>query len=285
MTGPRASRPLRRGIFLPPFNELSNPDRLIALAVTAEAAGWDGLFLWDHVLRRPEQAPEVADPWIMLAGIAAATSRLRLGTMVTPLARRRPQVVAREAVTLDQLSHGRMTLGLGLGVDTTGELSLFGEPVIEPTERGDLLDEGADLVAALLSGEEVRHRGRYFVADGVRFLPRPVQQPRLPIWLGARGPSAGGRAVRRAARYDGLFLIDAQLEDLERAVSTVVGERGSLDGFDVAVLEGVSPGTGLPLAEAESSGATWALLSIRPELPARDAESAVAAGPRPVGRG
>jgi hypothetical protein len=281
---------MRHGVFVPPFNELSDPHRLISLAVLAEDVGWDGFFLWDHVLRRPEQAAEVADPWIALAGIACSTTRLRLGTMVTPLVRRRPQVLARQVVTLDCLSAGRVVLGLGLGVDSTGELSRFGE-VVDARERGDLLDEGAELLAAMLSGEYLEHRGRYFTADGVRFLPRPIQEPRVPMWFGAQGgagrssgrpggssdrPGPAARPVQRAARYDGLFLIDAGIGELERAVALIAHERGGfLGGFDIAVLAVA----GMPLDEAASLGATWAMLPVRPEMALEEVRARVAEGP------
>ena len=275
---------MRHGVFLPPFNELSDPHRVIALAVLAEEQGWDGFFLWDHVLRRPEQAPDVADPWIILAGVACATSRLRLGTMVTPLVRRRPQVLARQVVTLDHLSSGRVVLGLGLGVDSTGELSRFGE-VVDASERGELLDEGAKLLAHMMAGDQIEHRGAHFVADGVRFLPRPVQRPRVPMWFGAqggigrsgdrKGAGPAARPVRRAALYDGLFLIDAGPEQLERAVAMILAERGSLEGFDIAVLSD----EGVPVVRAEALGATWAMLSVRPEMSYDDVRARVAAGP------
>jgi alkanesulfonate monooxygenase SsuD/methylene tetrahydromethanopterin reductase-like flavin-dependent oxidoreductase (luciferase family) len=274
---------MRHGVFLPPFNELSDPGRVISLAVLAEEQGWDGFFLWDHVLRRPEQAANVADPWIILSGVACVTDRLRLGTMVTPLVRRRPQVLARQVVTLDHLSSGRLILGLGLGVDSTGELTRFGE-VVDPLERGEMLDEGAELLARLMAGEYIEHRGRHFTADGVRFLPRPVQRPRVPMWFGAQGgrtrsPRRAGppaRPVKRAAAYDGLFLIDAGRAELERAVELILQERGgSLDGFDIAVLAGA----GLPPAEAASLGATWGMLSVRPEMAFDQVQALVAAGP------
>jgi hypothetical protein len=273
---------MRHGVFLPAFNELSDPGRVISLAVLAEEQGWDGFFLWDHVLRRPEQAADVADPWIVLAGVACATSRLRLGTMVTPIVRRRPQVLARQVVTLDHLSSGRVILGLGLGVDSTGELSRFGE-VVDPVERGEMLDEGAELLARLMAGEYVEHRGRYFTADGVCFLPKPVQRPRVPMWFGAEGgrtrssdrPGPPARPVRRAAAYEGLFLIDAGRAELERAVEMIAQDRGSIDGFDIAVLATDE----LPPAEAASFGATWAMLSIRPEMSFDQVQSLVAAGP------
>lgn len=272
---------MQHGVFLPPFNEFAHPARVVALSVRAEERGWDGLYLWDHVLRREDQAAEVADPWVVLAAVAVATERIRLGPMVTPLARRRPQVVARQAVTLDHLSGGRLTLGLGLGVDSTGELSRFGE-VVDPLERGDLLDEGVELLAQLLSGQRVEHRGRWFVAEGVTFLPVPSQQPRCPLWLAARGGLGGGsaghasgRALRRAARYDGLFLIDAGPRELELAIGVIRAERGSLDGFDIAV----EAHPGMPLDVAESLGATWSMLPIRPETAAAEVEALVEAGP------
>src|SRR5262249_52033019 len=152
--------------------------------------------------------------------------------MITPIVRRRPQKLAREAVTLDRLSAGRLTLGLGLGVDTSGELSKFGE-LVDARDRGDALDEGAALLEALFSGEEVHHRGRWFTADGVRFVPGPVQQPRIPMWFAARGSAT--RPVRRAARYDGLIPVDVDAADLARMIDLVRATRGDLDGFDVAV--------------------------------------------------
>src|ERR671917_2564717 len=142
---------MRRGLFLPIFDELADPATLARLAARAEARGWDGVFVFDHVLYRP---PVVAatDPWIALAAMAVATERIELGPMVTPLARRRPWIVARQAVAIDQLSGGRVVLGLGLGLDTSGgELSRFGEEV-DDRRRGGLLDEGVGVLARLLSG-------------------------------------------------------------------------------------------------------------------------------------
>jgi alkanesulfonate monooxygenase SsuD/methylene tetrahydromethanopterin reductase-like flavin-dependent oxidoreductase (luciferase family) len=230
------------------------------------------VFLWDHVLRPPEESRAVADVWIQLAAVAAATSTIRLGPMVTPVARRRPQKLAREAVTLDHLSRGRLTLGLGLGVDSGGELTRFGE-VTDARRRGDLLDEGADLLVQLWSGEEVRHRGTAFTADGVTFLPRPVQSPSIPIWMAARGDAA--RPVRRAARFDGLFPIEVDADGLARMVDLVVAERGSLGGYDIAVL--AHPGVDLPAMAAR--GATWAMWSFLPGEPAADVLEFIQRGP------
>ncbi|MCP5026202.1 MAG: LLM class flavin-dependent oxidoreductase, partial [Actinomycetia bacterium] len=215
---------------LPPYGELADPHALAEIATTAERAGWDAVFLWDHVLRRPDEPQEIADPWVAMAAIAMATERVRLGPMVTPITRRRPIKLAREATTLDHLSRGRLTLGLGLGVDTTRELSAFGE-IVDPRIRGQRLDEGVELLCAFWSGDEVDYRGEHFVADWVVVLPRPLQRPRIPLWFAARGDAR--KPVRRAARYDGLFPIEVDERGLADMLDVVQQERGSLDGFDV----------------------------------------------------
>jgi alkanesulfonate monooxygenase SsuD/methylene tetrahydromethanopterin reductase-like flavin-dependent oxidoreductase (luciferase family) len=137
-----AVKPVKRGIFVAPFDELVEPRLMVELATRAQGCGWDGLFLWDHVAyRAPVSA--VADPWVVLAAVATATDTLRIGTMVTPIARRRVHKLARETVTLDRLSGGRLTLGVGLGSDRTGELERFGE-VEDARARARLLDDGLD---------------------------------------------------------------------------------------------------------------------------------------------
>jgi alkanesulfonate monooxygenase SsuD/methylene tetrahydromethanopterin reductase-like flavin-dependent oxidoreductase (luciferase family) len=263
---------VRHALFLPPFGELADPNAVVDLALAAEAEGWDGLFLWDHVLRPPHEPPEIADVWVTLAAVAQATDTIRLGPMVTPIVRRRPQKLAREAVSVDRLSAGRLILGLGLGVDTGGELSKFGETV-DPVARGDVLDEGAALLVDLWSGEEVHHRGTHFTADGVRFLPRPVQQPRIPLWFAARGDAR--KPVRRAARYDGLFPIETDADGVARAADLVARERGSLDGFDIAVR--ADPST--PLGAYAQAGATWAMWEFGPGDPVAGIRARIAAGP------
>lgn len=252
---------MRHALFLPPFGPLADPRVLMDVAQAAEARGWDGLFVWDHVLRPPDEPQEIADPWVALAAVATVTTTMRLGPMVTPIVRRRPQKLARETATLDHLSRGRLTLGLGLGVDTSGELSRFGE-LVDPKQRGDALDEGIDLLVRFWSGEVVRHERAHFVADDVRLLPRPVQRPRIPLWIAARGDAR--RPVRRAAHYDGLFPIEVDVDGLGRMLDVVDEERGGLEGFDVAVL--AHRGVDLPAMEAR--GATWALWSF---LPGEDA--------------
>ena len=248
---------MRHALFLPPFGALADPNRLVEHAVAAEAAGWDAVFLWDHILRRPDEPAEIADPWVAMAAIATATSRIRIGPMVTPITRRRPIKVAREATTLDHLSQGRLTLGLGLGVDTSRELSAFGE-ITDARLRGERLDEGAELLCALWTGEEVNFRGDHFTADSVVALPRPFQQPRIPLWFAARGQAR--KPVRRAARYDGIFPIEVDGTELADVLDVVRTERGTLDGFDIMI----APSDALPYETLAERGATWAVTGPTP---------------------
>jgi alkanesulfonate monooxygenase SsuD/methylene tetrahydromethanopterin reductase-like flavin-dependent oxidoreductase (luciferase family) len=262
---------MRHALFLPPVGELADPGALMHLAAAAEAAGWDGCFLWDHLLRPTPEPPAIADPWICAAAVATCTSRLRIGPMVTPLPSRRPQRLAKEIVTLDRLSRGRVTVGLGLGHDGYGELSRFGETV-DAVTRGDQLDEGVDLLARLLTGAHVDHRGAHFTAADVRLLPEPVQRPRPPLWLAARAPT--GRPVRRALRYDGIVVVDVDADDVGRIAEQVLAARGTLDRFDIAV--SVAPGEDAGAHEAR--GATWALRAVAAGQGIREVEAVIDAG-------
>jgi alkanesulfonate monooxygenase SsuD/methylene tetrahydromethanopterin reductase-like flavin-dependent oxidoreductase (luciferase family) len=204
---------------------------------------------------------------------AVRTERILLGPMVTPLARRRPQIVARQTTTLDHLSGGRLVLGVGLGLDRSGnELSSFGEELDDRT-RAEMLDEALEVVSALWTGERVHHAGAHYRAEDVAFRPPPVQQPRIPVWVGARWPYQ--RPLRRAARWDGLFVIDTEgPQDLSQALRVVRDERGSLDDYAVACV-GSPTDDPRPWREA---GATWWL--VDPFTTTRDAvRRVVTAGP------
>jgi Luciferase-like monooxygenase len=168
------------GLWLPLFDELADPVAVARVAAEAEEAGWHGVFVWDQ-LRWPRPVRQVTDPWISLAAIA--TEQVRLGPMVTPLPRRRPAKVARETATLDGLSGGRLTLGVGIGSDRfAGELSKTGEE-LDDRLRGRMLDDSLQILRAAWSGEPVHHRGEHYTIDGVQFLPRPVQRPGVPVWI------------------------------------------------------------------------------------------------------
>ena len=147
---------MRSGLFLPLFDALADPAIVARLSAEAEEAGWHGVFVWDHVRWR-EPVVEVADPWITLAAIATSTAGVRLGPMVTPLARRRPVKVARETATLDRLSGGRLVLGVGSGAFPF-EWDYLGEQP-DPRVRGEMLDEHLDLLDRLWTGEQVRGAG------------------------------------------------------------------------------------------------------------------------------
>jgi alkanesulfonate monooxygenase SsuD/methylene tetrahydromethanopterin reductase-like flavin-dependent oxidoreductase (luciferase family) len=205
MTG-RVPR-MRSGLFLPLFDQLADPALVARLAGEAEEVGWHGVFVWDHVRWR-EPVVEVADPWITLAAIATSTQSVRLGPMVTPLARRRPVKVARETATLDRLSGGRLTLGVGLGSDEFGsEYWMTGEEV-DDRRRARMLDESLEILTAAWSGEPVHHRGEHYTVNGMRFLPRPVQRPGVPVWVA--GFYGKPRPLRRAARHQGFFPVNLE---------------------------------------------------------------------------
>jgi alkanesulfonate monooxygenase SsuD/methylene tetrahydromethanopterin reductase-like flavin-dependent oxidoreductase (luciferase family) len=250
---------VKRGIYLAPFDELVDPSTLADLASSAEQLGWNGFFLWDHVAyRAPVRA--VADPWVALAAIACATQRLRLGTLVTPLSRRRVQKLARETVTLDHLSRGRLTLGVGLGVEGNDELERFGE-VVDARERARLLDRGLMRLSEFWAGE---------------FQPRPRQQPRIPVWVAARWPHR--RPVRRAARWDGLFPTDLPGPDALAELANEV--RRLRAGCDEPFELVVEAAPGAPADPWEAAGATWVLTDFGAQPRRDEVSEAIEAGPQ-----
>jgi alkanesulfonate monooxygenase SsuD/methylene tetrahydromethanopterin reductase-like flavin-dependent oxidoreductase (luciferase family) len=196
---------------------------------------------------------DIADPWITLAAIAMATERVRIGPMVTPLPRRRPQKLARECLSLDRLSAGRLVLGVGLGGDPGGELAKFGEE-LDARVRGRMLDEGLDVLVDLLSGEGVLHRGDHFVAEGAQLRPASVQEPRIPIWVGARYGNT--KPLRRAARFEGLFPVQVDGPDqLAEMLAFVNEHRISPGPYDVMIARPLEDPID-PSAWFEA-GATW----------------------------
>jgi probable F420-dependent oxidoreductase len=239
---------VRYGISLANIGTYAEPHAAVRLATAAEDSGWDGVFLWDH-LGFVWDGP-AADPWIVLAAIASATERIRIGTLVTPVARRRPQVLAQTVATLDVLSGGRVIFGAGLG-GVPSEFRKFGEPDDAHT-RAAKLDEGLDLLRRLWSGEEVRHRGTHYTIDGVTLAPTPAQE-HLPIWIGGnRMPS-----LRRAAHWDGWCPGTSDPSGLTLSPDGLTSrlERVGLpDNFDVAVM---GESNGADPHAYEQAGATW----------------------------
>jgi alkanesulfonate monooxygenase SsuD/methylene tetrahydromethanopterin reductase-like flavin-dependent oxidoreductase (luciferase family) len=255
---------VRYAVGLPNLGELGDVRRLVELGVEAERRGWDGVFLWDHVQRDPGQP--VADPWIALAAIAHSTERVRLGALITPLARRRPHKVARETASLDLLSEGRLVFGAGLG-SRAEEFATFGDEA-DPRVRAAMLDEGLEVLAGLWSGEPFSFTGEHFTVRDAQFLPTPLQRPRPPVWIGGRWPSK--RPFRRAARWDGVFPLHHDIaeagtmspEQLAEIVAYVDEHRDDPAARYDVVIEGYSDGSD-PAADFElveryrEVGLTW----------------------------
>ncbi len=244
------------------MGEYGDPRLLVDLACRAETSGWDGVFVWDHVAYR-ELGWAVADPYMSVAAIAARTSRIRVGVLITALARRRPWKFAREMATLDVLSEGRLVVGVGLGSQAREEFAAFGEDP-DPGRRHELVDEGLDIVCGLWSGQPFSYEGRHYRVAESLFVPSPIQQPRPPIWIGGRWPTR--RSFRRAARFDGVFPTFEGAEHAERPtpeqLKAVVEYTQShrvdpATAFDV-VIEGQSGGQDHELVSAyQELGVTW----------------------------
>lgn len=263
---------LLRGIAVPNFGE--EPARLIDLGVAAEDAGFDGFFLWDHIVfSNSGDGPPIIDPWLVLAVVAARTSRIKLGTMITPVPRRRPWQLARQTASLDRLSGGRLILGVGIGSPAYGDFGIFHEPSGDRI-RADLLDEGLAVLNGLWSGEQFSYAGRHFTVDPVRFTPAPVQRPRVPVWVGGVLPAT--RPIARAARWDGVVpirfaersLVRPSAADIAGVREQVTAARGSADGYDVVVWAEVAARPGeVPAAAVpyQAAGATWWIETAKPE--------------------
>jgi alkanesulfonate monooxygenase SsuD/methylene tetrahydromethanopterin reductase-like flavin-dependent oxidoreductase (luciferase family) len=259
---------MRYAINLPPFADFADAALLADLAHEPETAGWDGFFVWDHVIFDPSWHP-IGDPWVSLTAVALRTTRLRLGTLVTPLARRRPWQVARQAATLDRLSGGRLILGVGLGDPVQWDFGFFGEEQ-DARIRARRLDEGLDVLTGLWSGEPFSYQGTHFRLQEMRFRPGPAQTPRVPIWVAGWWPNKP--PLRRAARWDGVVPGkegEPLTPDEVRQIRAYVAEHRSSEApFDV-VVSGATSGEdraadALTVAPYREAGATWWIESIDP---------------------
>lgn len=253
---------IRYAVEIVPFGEFGNPRVVMQLAAAAESAGWDGLFVWDHLAY--VWGMPGGDPWVILSAVATVTERLRLGTDVTPLPRRRPQTLALTLATLDILSQGRVILGAGLG-GSPREFGAFGEPE-EAKTRAAMMEEALTVLDQLMAGEVVNFRGRHYTIDGVALSPLPVQRPRIPIWIGGES----GPALRRAARWDGwvigavneqgeMFKTPAQLAGQVAAIRQHRVHEGS---FEIAMSGCSAPGDRAMVADYAAAGMTWWLETL-----------------------
>jgi alkanesulfonate monooxygenase SsuD/methylene tetrahydromethanopterin reductase-like flavin-dependent oxidoreductase (luciferase family) len=257
---------MKYALYLPNFGAEHSARALADLALEAEEAGWDGFFLWDHVINEAEGVPLV-DVWVALTAIAMNTTRIRLGATVTPLPRRRPWKLARETVTLDHLSKGRLILGVGLGVPV--EYGTFGEDS-DKKIRAAKLDEGLEILAGLWKGEPFEHHGQAYQVERTTFRPPSLQQPRIPVWVGGWWPTKA--PFRRAARWDGVIPLKLSGDnlltprDVREVRAFILRERTSQDPFDIAIINWTDSANPQKAAEKVAryarAGATWWLESL-----------------------
>ncbi|TDW89189.1 luciferase-like monooxygenase [Kribbella sp. VKM Ac-2566] len=222
-----------------------DPRGLAELAKVVEGAGWDGLFLEDYLVYQGDVSQPTYDPWVCLAAMAMTTERIRIGTTVTPLPRRRPWKVAAEAVAVDQLSGGRMILGVGIGDP--------GDPFMEsndPRVLAEMLDEGLAVIDQLWTGQPVTYSGKHYTLKDAQLTARPVQEPRIPIWVGGNFLVPSVR--RRILRWDGSCAYKGSTDAPQQITPDDVRALRADGGRDLEVK--VSGGDPAAFAEA---GATW----------------------------
>ena len=259
------------GIYVPNFGDETSVRSLATLAQEAEAVGWDGFFIWDHILYSTSKSVQMVDPWVALAVIAMTTERIRIGTTVTPVPRRHPWKLARETASLDHLSGGRLILGVGLGDPPEAEFAQFGEEA-DVRVRAAKLDEGLDILAGLWSGKPFRYDGTHYHIQKTVFQPAALQVPRIPIWVAGFWPNKA--PFRRAARWDGVIplqhggaLKPGDMANMMRFIKEQRVEKQEEERpFDVVKI-GTTPGDdavkgGKLVAPFAKVGVTWWLESL-----------------------
>jgi alkanesulfonate monooxygenase SsuD/methylene tetrahydromethanopterin reductase-like flavin-dependent oxidoreductase (luciferase family) len=260
---------VKHGLLVANIGTYADPRAFVGLAQEAERAGWDAVLIWDHLAFA--WGMPAADPWVTLGATAVSTERVLLGTGVTPVARRRPQVLAHQLATLAAAAPGRVLFGAGLG-GGHGEFERFGEDEGEHARAGKL-DEGLDVIAALLSGEPVDHHGEHYTVSDVTLKPAP--DPRIPIWIG--GMSKKARA--RAARFDGWFADTASPTEMTTTPDELMRMLEGYELGDVAVMGNSNAADALH-REYEDAGATWWIEQILDRRgDAEEMRARVAAGP------
>ncbi len=255
---------MKFGLDVGTSGDFANPRKLVDLAVQAEKSGWDGFFVWDVLFTDQSMNESVIDPWITLAAIAMNTERIRIGAFMTPLARRRPWLVARQTATLDQLSNGRLVFGAALGYQEL-DFMPFGEDY-DPKVRAKKLDEGLEILTGLWTGDTFSFHGDYYQVDHARFLPKPVQLPRIPVWTAGGWPRH--KPLERAAKWDGVYLMAVNQTTQERLTPREIREisayiqarRTGKEAFEIAVnVEGPADSkAAVDVAQSyQEAGATW----------------------------
>jgi alkanesulfonate monooxygenase SsuD/methylene tetrahydromethanopterin reductase-like flavin-dependent oxidoreductase (luciferase family) len=268
------------GIHIANFGSFGDPSVLAGLAADAEASGWNGFFVWDHVLGDASWRTPMVDPWISLAAIATATKQIRLGALVTAVPRRRPWQLARETTTLDHLSGGRLVVGVGLGNPAQAEFEHFGEDG-DIRRRARRLDEGLAILDGLWSGEPFAFHGEEYDVRETVFLPTPIQRPRPPVWVAVHGTNRG--PVRRAARWDGAFPEDPTgrrltPEAVAMLLADISDQRQAGGPYDMVIAGQSDDLADGELAAYEAAGVTWWLEAIWPDVVLVEARGRIRSG-------
>ena len=257
---------MKYGLYMPNYGEiLGYAENLANLAKEAEDAGWDGFFIFDHILAQKPTKYPIVDPWIGLTAVAMNTKSIRFGTTVTPIARRKPWKLARETISLDHLSKGRLILSIGLGTPADIEYGAFGEETNSKI-RAEKLEEGLNVLLGLWSGDKFSYKGKHFSVEGVKFLPKPFQEPRIVIWGGGFWPNK--KPFIRAARLDGIFPLSSrehgklQAKDYKDMKEFIFKHRSLDSPFDMVHLGGISYSSDYQMKKFEEAGVTWLLQYI-----------------------
>ncbi len=258
---------MRYSINIPNFGDFADARVVAEVAGEAEAAGWDAVFVWDHVVhnKQARKGQPFGDPWMLLTAAVLATSRVRLGPLVTPVARRRPEQLARQVATLDTLSGGRVVFGAGLGGPIDDEFGSFGDST-DPVVLAEKLDEGLGLLCRYWSGETVDHDGRHYRVRDTALLPATVQRPRPPVWIAGYWPRR--RPMRRAAEWDGAVPLfesarhgeapaPSEVRELADFIAQQRGDRAD-EPFDIVVGGASDPSSAADvIGPLRDAGATW----------------------------
>ena len=263
---------------------MGDPRTAADLAAEAEAAGWDGVFYWDGVSLGEM---DTYDPWVVMAAMAMRTEKVTLGAIVTPPARRRPWKLARETMTLDRLSNGRLVLPVGLGALDDAAFGNVGEPTATRI-RAELLDESLAILEGLWSGEPFAYAGSHYRFKSMTFRPTPIQRPRIPIWVVGAWPNE--RSMRRTLRYDGVLAQVADADGIAAIAEYVSRERPADDAraFEI-VAQGTTPPDSARAADVvrpyAAAGATWWIDADWEAATNESMRARIEAGPPPLSAG
>ena len=204
---------------------------LKARALRLEALGFEVAALADHFVDWTNPVVPWFESWTALAAIAEATSTIRLATVVTQIPLRNPAVLARQALTLDHVSHGRIEVGLGTGIPIDPSYAMAGLPNWDAGERVARFGEYVELVGTLLAQEVTTYAGGYYQAEGAVMNPRPVQTPRPPLLVAALGP----RMMRHAARHADIWNSLSFQPSFADQVAETRARCAAIDGYCAAI--------------------------------------------------